>query len=66
MRMQNQAKIAAGAHEGHMSKQGRAASGGALAPEPPRTHWIGPEQGRISGKFQTNSNTKFPKIKKLF
>jgi len=24
-------------------KQGRAASGGALAPEPPRAHWIGPE-----------------------
>jgi len=25
---------------------GRAASGGALAPETPRAHWIGPEQGR--------------------
>jgi len=25
---------------------GRAASGGALAPEPQRTHCIGPEQGR--------------------
>ena len=24
---------------------GRAASGGALAPEPPRAHWTGPEQG---------------------
>ena len=28
-------------------RQGRAASGGVLAPKPPRAHWTGPEQGRM-------------------
>ena len=28
------------------NSSGRAASRGALAPQPPRAHWIGPEQGR--------------------
>jgi len=31
--------------------QGRAASGGASTPQPPRAHWIGSEPGRIVGKI---------------
>jgi len=42
----------------------RAASGGALALEPPRVHWIGPEQGRILEKIHTNLNTQFQQKKK--
>jgi len=32
-----------GAGANRVAKQGRAASGGAVAPEPPRAHWSGPE-----------------------
>jgi len=65
MRLSNQANLAAGANREHMAKQGSAASGGALALELPLSHWIGPEQGRIFGKIQTNFNTKFPKKTKI-
>jgi len=47
MRMQNDAKLATGPHQGYTTKQGCAASGRALPPELPRTHWIVPEWGGI-------------------
>jgi len=36
--------------------QGRTASGGALAPQLPRAHWIGSEPGKIFGKKMSLKN----------